>query len=185
MDDTTPPQETSPVQQIYDKPPEEPPPIPPTMVMPKHTSKRSYFLLFILIPILLLAIVVPAVMNSQSILSRAAGAKCRLITQVLINPGKIDTYANAQSTNLSVLAYDYYHVPIFEGVTYEWGMSSTYGVGTIKAEDDLAQFIPIRPGTGDLYVKAKNKCTVKAVIGSIKVTVMGIGIPVPTLIIQK
>jgi len=160
----------------------EPPPEPPTdnqspvqpapvMVMPKKMSKRSFFLVFVLLPILLVAGIVPAVLNSQTFLSRAAGAKCRLITKVAINPGKIVTYTISPPTNLSVLAYDYYNSPIFSGVQYEWGMSSTNSIGTVNAKRDLASFIPLRAGTGDLYVKAKNSCTQKAVIGSIKVTV--------------
>jgi len=80
-----------------------------------------------------------------------------------------------------VLAYDYYNKPIHEGVQYEWGISSTNSIGTIKVRHDLASFFPLRAGTGDLYVKTKNRCTSKAVIGSILVTVQQAAPITPTV----
>ena len=177
MENTSLPPEPPPIRPEDDQPTVEPA---PTMVMPKNMSKKSFFFVFVLLPILIIAVVVPAVMKSQTITGQAAVPKCRLITKVMINPGKIDTYTGYPPTNLSVLAYDYYNNPITEGVQYEWGMSSSDSIGTVKANHDLASFIPIRPGTGDLYVKTKNKCTVTPVIGSIKVTVQ-LGIPSPTV----
>jgi hypothetical protein len=165
--------------------PAEPPPLKPmddlssvqdaTSDIPTHRKSGKKFIIPIILLALIVAIVVPAVMKTQTITGEAAGGKCMPITKVMINPGQINTYTNYPPTNLSVLAYDYYDKPVWQGVQYEWGMSSTNGIGTVKAKHDLASFIPTRPGTGDLYVKTKNKCTTKPVIGSIKVDVkMGI-----------
>jgi hypothetical protein len=161
--------------------PTEPPPLKPmddlssvlnaTSDIPPKRNGGKKFIIPIVFLALIAAIVVPAVMKTQTITGEAAGEKCMPITKVMINPGQINTYTNYPPTNLSVLAYDYYNKPVWQGVQYEWGMSSTRGIGTVKARHDLATFIPSRPGTGDLYVKTKNKCTTKPVIGSIRVDV--------------
>jgi hypothetical protein len=169
MDTTTIPPVPPPVQPA-DALPNVQPAVPP--VMPKKKSRKGLLFTMVLLPIVVMAIIIPALMKPQSITGEAAGGKCRLITKVAINPGEIKTSVTAAPTELSVLAYDYYGVPITNGVKYDWGMSSIEGIGTVKARHDLATFIPSRLGTGDLYVKTKNSCTNNAVIGSIKVAVL-------------
>lgn len=44
-------------------------------------------------------------------------------------------------------------VPV--GVVYEWGMSSVNGVGELRAEGPVAEFVPLRPGRGDIWVIAR------------------------------
>ncbi len=98
-------------------------------------------------------------------------SKCQTIAKVKINPGKIAVNPEDKPLALSALAYDEQDFPIFSGVSYEWGMSSTTGVGTIRPNNDLATFIPQRIGKGDLFVKATNSCTSEPVIGSIAVVI--------------
>jgi|DewCreStandDraft_4_1066084.scaffolds.fasta_scaffold01229_4 hypothetical protein len=98
-------------------------------------------------------------------------SQCRTIAKVKINPSQIVLSAKDPPLELSALAYDASDEAIFSGVNYEWGMSSTTGVGTLRPNKDLATFIPQKIGKGDLFVKAANNCTKELVIGSIPVTV--------------
>jgi hypothetical protein len=73
---------------------------------------------------------------------------------VRIQPGYIDT-AVGSTTQLSALAVDSKNQGITTGVTYEWGISSTNAIGTLKTAGDLATFIALHGGHGDLYVIAR------------------------------
>lgn len=153
--------------------PEEPPPVSPV----KNNGKKW------LMTFVIMAITVPLLafgaMNAQTLTSRAARKPCAIIWKVNIHPGEINTYIQAQTTGLSVLAYDVKGNPISYGVNYDWGISSANSVGTLKARKDLAEFIPLNEGVGDMYVKAKNSCTKKPVIGSIKVYVNALNLMPP------
>jgi hypothetical protein len=60
------------------------------------------------------------------------------------------------SVGLSALAYDQYEWPIWDGVTYEWGISSANSVGSVSPiNGTIANFMPLNPGTGDVYVVAR------------------------------
>ncbi len=92
------------------------------------------------------------------------------LTKVNIDPGLITTSLSSAATNLSTLAYDQYNQPIVSGITYEWGISSTNTVGTLKTHDNLAEFTPLNTGTGDLYVVARQGAL--NVTGSVAVNVI-------------
>jgi len=151
----------------------------PPVKQPVIQKKQSFLpLLTVLFVAIILAVAFPKV---QTIVSQAAAKKCMPIAKVMLNPGLIDTFTNSPPTNISVLAYDQYNRPVWQGVKYDWGISSINSVGTVKAKHDLASFIPIRAGTADLYVKTTNTCTPKSVIGTLKVTVKQAVAPTPTV----
>lgn len=137
-----------------------------------------------LLPVLIVAIALPAVTaavyTAQTIRSKASDYGCNIIWKVDINPGKIDTTIAGGPINMSTIAYDANNAPIYRGVTYDWGMSSTNGIGTLNPNNNLATFTPLRNGYGDLYVKAINECTSTAVVKAIAVTVGGTNQVTPT-----
>jgi len=99
--------------------------------------------------------------------------------QVAINPGSIDTTVGLPPTQLSALAYDEYSRPIWSGVSYEWGMSSDNTVGTVQPDYNIASFLPLNPGSGDLWVIARYGNDFS--IGSIRVTVAPSNTPQPSV----
>ena len=135
-------------------------------------SDRKKFLPVILI-IFSLAIVssATATYTIQSLIGQAAPRKCSEIKKVAINPENINAVSDGANIELSSLAYDELNRPIFKGVNYDWGMSSSNTVGTLKQRNDLATFTPLNPGTGDLFVNAKNACTKELVARSIPVVI--------------
>lgn len=91
------------------------------------------------------------------------------ISKVLIQPAMIDT-ADNQPIGLSALGYDQYDHPIWNGVSYEWGISSNNGIGILSPlYDMITNFTPINSGSGDVYVRSTY--IGKTVIKSIPVTV--------------
>ena len=61
-----------------------------------------------------------------------------------------------RSVGLSALAYDQTNNPIWSGVTYEWGISSSNSVGSLDPlQGTISNFIPLRAGTGDIFVVAR------------------------------
>lgn len=80
------------------------------------------------------------------------------IGSVRINPEVVQADINQPDTNLSALAYDTGGLPIWSGVTYQWGISTTNSIGTlsINRDDKLAAFTPSRTnrGRGDIFVTA-------------------------------
>jgi|GEM_PF-2499978 len=170
MKKTTPKTEVSPIKTDDATPIEQnpTPPIEPTVEPIAHKNRSLFPIIMLGFTAIILAIAFP---NVQTLISQAAPKKCEPITKVMINPGSIEAYSNSKPIELSVLAYDRYNRPVREGVKYDWGISSTDGVGTVKARHDLAMFRPLKVGNGNLYVKTTNKCTPQAVIGSAKITI--------------
>ena len=108
---------------------------------------------------LLIAISLPITMwvSSQNT-DKPSRANALPLGSVHINPEQIVTDINGAPIYLSTLAYDTGGLPIGNGVSYQWGMSSTNSVGTLSlnANDKLATFIPSKTnrGRGDIWVKA-------------------------------
>lgn len=81
----------------------------------------------------------------------------RLLETVMINLPAINTTVGKDS-GLSALAYDSVLSPIWNDVTYEWGISSTGSLGSISPVDsNVASFTAMGAGTGDLFVTATYK----------------------------
>lgn len=74
------------------------------------------------------------------------------LQSVQINPTGLTTHMGDAPTHLSALAYDNYGRPVWTNLTYEWGMSSTATVGTLHADLNIADFIPLHEGYGDMFV---------------------------------
>ncbi len=169
------------VEPITNSVEEQIPPAPPVEpITPPPTVRKNTALFPLLFLVLVAAGLIVAFPDVQNIVSQAASKKCQPIARVMINPGSIETMTNSKATELSVMAYDKYNMPVKQGVKYDWGISSTNSVGTVKARHDLATFIPSNVGMGDLYVKTTNNCTKNAVIGSAKVIVKQGIAPTPT-----
>lgn len=57
---------------------------------------------------------------------------------------------------LSALAYDQNSLPIWSGVTYEWGVSSGSSIGSVSPVfGTISNFMPLHSGIGDIYVIAR------------------------------
>lgn len=77
------------------------------------------------------------------------------ISFVLIQPATLKIEMNRGAFGLSALAYDENNVPLWSGVTYEWGMSSANSVGKLgRLSGVISTFTPLKPGKGEIYVKA-------------------------------
>jgi len=107
---------------------------------------------------------------------------------VAINHGEISTYLSNVPTQLSALAYDAAGRPIWEGLIYEWGISSTNSIGDLKPNGNLAIFSPQNEGVGDIWVKVytprgkndKFNPRNPQATGSIRVVVASAPSPTPT-----
>ena len=104
------------------------------------------------------------------------------LDRVEINVPEINTVVSKNPINLSALGYGFKVgttelTPIFSGATYEWGISSKNTIGTLKPNGEIAEFIPLNLGQGDLFVTARYNS--KSVTKSIKVTVSDTG-PIPS-----
>jgi hypothetical protein len=142
------------------------------------------------LPLLLLLVLLPiatgAVLLRQSLSGEAAFSflGCRIKpASVKIHPGKIQTTVGSPPIGLSALAYDKENRPIWKGVTYEWGMSSTQSIGNLIPNGNLATFIAQNPGRGDIFAVAKY-CNNKAT-GSSLVIVSSAPSPTPTPCIPR
>jgi len=177
-------EETNPTANVPNDPTSSPPSDPDTVANPPpemQPEKKKHTSLLVLIGVMIAtALLIPAFQQTQTLMSQAAGKKCMMIGKVMINPGMITTNIGNPPINMSVLAYDATGKPIWNGVKYDWGISSINSIGTLKPRQDIAAFTALNIGTGDLYVKATNSCTKKAIIGSVKVTVSQAIIPIPT-----
>ena len=91
------------------------------------------------------------------------------LSKVDIYPEYINLSVNDNGVGLSTLAYDTNNQPVWSGVTYEWGISSSNSIGTLEVNGNIATFLPLNPGRGDLYVIARSQG--EHVISSIPVTV--------------
>src|SRR3989344_1542854 len=102
-----------------------------------------------------LGIFLSAFYTYRSFVGRAAPAP---LASVHINPENIVSPLGGKNVNLSALAYDSYGNPIWSGVSYQWGISTTNTIGYLfpNTDDKLATFEPSRTtsGTADLWVTA-------------------------------
>jgi len=106
------------------------------------------------------------------------------IGSVHINPEGITTDIMGKNVNLSTLAYDTAGLPISNGVSYQWGISSSNDIGKLfpnASNDKLATFEPSRSvrGQADVWVKAFDAGG-NTVIGSIPVYVGPSPTPTPS-----
>lgn len=115
-------------------------------------SPKKFLSLLVLIALLPLFIL--TALTAQRFLPKAADTTVGLAS-VSVNPSRILAYPGGPSTNLSTLAYNYLGQPMYSGVTYDWGISST-GIGDLRPNGNLAAFIPTTPGSGDIWVRAFN-----------------------------
>ena len=87
------------------------------------------------------------------------------VTSIEINPATISSIQIAQQTlpaatigvplYLSALAYDSQNNPLFNGITYQWGISSVASIGSLDPLDqNITTFTPENVGSGDIYVIA-------------------------------
>jgi hypothetical protein len=107
--------------------------------------------------------------------------RCIPPAYVAINPGKIDyrpyDLNQIRPIYLSTLAYDKFKQPIWDGITYEWSMSSTFSVGNLIPNGKIATFVPFHSGTGNITVYAK-ACN-KSAFGSVPIFI-SLPTPIPT-----
>lgn len=111
------------------------------------------------LPAILLAIALPltviATMSQQTLRNFAAISTGSTLNTVEVNPGQITIKVGEKSIGLSALGYDSAQSPIYTGVTYEWGMSSVSGIGTLtRVTGDITEFVPKKIGWGEIYVIA-------------------------------
>jgi len=85
----------------------------------------------------------------------------------------------APSTGMSALAYDVNNIPIWSGVSYSWGISSSNSIGEVDpANGAIANFTPLNAGSGDLFVNATYLGN--TVVKSMLVNVSSAPTPTPT-----
>lgn len=102
-----------------------------------------------------LPILVAGVQVTQNLLSKATTLPPQVSAKVAIHPGQIISQPSSKPIYMSALAYDPKGQPIWQGVTYEWGMSSSGSLAKIESHNDIATYYPTaETGTGDLWVKA-------------------------------
>lgn len=139
--------------------------------MKLSSQNKRVGLLLLLFLVIAFPIFLFIVYQNQQIRSHAAPAP---IASVHINPAVIFTDIMGKETYLSALAYDQYGSPVWSGVSYQWGISSTNSVGTLypNNNDKLATFKPsaTNRGRADVWVKAYGPNGTSAV-GSIPVYV--------------
>jgi len=79
------------------------------------------------------------------------------LSRVDINPGVLELHEdNNFNTEMSALAYNVAGDPIWDGVYYEWGTSSTNSVGTLtQTVGNITQYDPLKTGCGEVHVIAR------------------------------
>src|SRR3989344_2246437 len=93
-----------------------------------------------------------------SFLSHASISHAQSITlsSVQIQAASKTATIGKGSVGLSALAYDQNNNPIWSGVTYEWGISSSNSVGSLNPlQGTISNFTPFKTGTGDVFVIAR------------------------------
>lgn len=107
------------------------------------------------------------------------------IGSVHINPEIILTDLKGENVYLSTLAFDTAGSPVWSGVRYQWGISTTNSIGILwpNSNEKLATFEPsaTNRGSGDIWVKAYDT-NGQTVIGSIPVYVGVTPTPTPTVL---
>jgi len=72
-----------------------------------------------------------------------------------VNGGDLRLNIWDKPIEMSALAYDVNNNPIWEGVSYRWGISSVNSIGRLlPTEGNITRFIPEKDGNGDIYVIA-------------------------------
>lgn len=123
----------------------------------------------LLISIIVFPLLVLATLSARRYISRASISSGP--ATVAINPGQITATPGTQPISLSALAYDSAGQPIFTGIIYEWGISSTDSIGQLQPNANLATFYPQNEGLGDIWARAVSPAGIA--VGSIKVRVCG------------
>lgn len=142
--------------------------------------------IFIYVSALVLALSLPVTMwVSSRNTHKPSRANTLPLGSIRINPEIITTDIKGQPIYLSALAYDTGGNPIWSGVSYQWGMSSTNAVGTLipNANDKLATFVPsaTNRGIGDIWVRGTDT-TGQTVIKSIPTSTGVTPTPTPTIL---
>jgi hypothetical protein len=147
--------------------------IPPAITPPPPRKFRTQPFFYLLILAAFLPVATAAVLIRQSLTGEASsGLFCRTKPAIVrINPGQAQTSVTGPNVYLSALAYDKKDQPIWDGITYEWGMSSTASIGNLIPQNQIAAFIPQNPGRGDIFVTA-TACKNQKANGSAAVTVL-------------
>jgi hypothetical protein len=81
-----------------------------------------------------------------------------ILTSVRVNPASFKSLNIGDEINVSAIGINQHGVPIYSGVTYEWGISSSGSVAQIMSDQDgkIALLKIIGEGQGDLFVIARN-----------------------------
>lgn len=117
-------------------------------------KNRKLIIAGTLLPVLVLTFYV--LQYRQDLRQRASELPAGDLARLVFNPSGIQTDIG-KVVNMSVLAYDTNNNPIWTGVTYEWGISSTGSIGTLsQVTGAIATFIPINNGHGDIFVTARS-----------------------------
>lgn len=170
-------------------------PIPQPTLIRKIKNKISLQLLSIVGALLVLPLFVFVALQQQEARNFAAEAP-PTIASVEIQPAGFKSRIGDRQ-ELSTIAYDKLGNPIFSGVTYEWGMSSTNviqgttrsgsstnTVGTLtKTIGEITEFIAQQAGYGEIHVIARSN-TLSFVTKSIPVGVYNKDGTIPTPIIS-
>lgn len=120
------------------------------------TKKPVNRVSFLVLLAMLLAVPITAYLsqNRQNINPRADVPF--LLMKVVINPGAIMTQFNGPNIPMSAELVDQSGRFIKQGVSFDWGISSNalVSIGTLtQVNQNLAVFLPVSPGWGQLYVK--------------------------------
>lgn len=77
------------------------------------------------------------------------------LAYVFASPERIDTSLGSEPSIILATAMDTNYKQILGGVNYEWKLVSNDDIGTIEVTDlNVNRFTPLRPGTGEISVKA-------------------------------
>ncbi len=118
------------------------------------TPKKKILGILAFVAVALAIPVSMVLVNEQQDLRQRASSPT--IAKLVFNPSGF-AIKNEQFKNLSVLAYTAGNEPIFDGVTYQWGISSTTSIGTLNSvSGSIATFGSKNFGYGDIYVTAAN-----------------------------
>ncbi|MCR4263509.1 MAG: dockerin type I domain-containing protein [Candidatus Roizmanbacteria bacterium] len=86
-----------------------------------------------------------------------------VLTSVRIHAHSKTATLGKGSIGLSALAYDQDNNPIGNGVTYEWGVSSSNSIGSVHPVfGTVSNFTPLTMGTGDVFVIARRGSEMQA-----------------------
>jgi len=101
-------------------------------------------------------LIIFGVYATRNVLETRQRAGGGLLYRVDINPGQVTAKVDGPSVGLSALAYGPSGEPVWDGVLYEWSMSSTNSVGTLNSTlGTITELDPISVGYGDLHVIAR------------------------------